>query len=227
MPNYMSEAGLLAHLQIQARNIDDHAAAVGASAATVTAIKDDANNLQELLEYCAAADNFKTTIFGIKKVFLRGDKDDALGAFPDAPTLPALTLTAGVEQRSRERDQRFKRAEGVTEAARLALDLVDESGRVNPESVKPTIKLSEAGGDYEFNVEVSNKSDAEMFSVEVRRMNSEKWTEIKSGTGKSLTVSVVPAVPGQSERLEVRVQLIAKNADYGTPSDSQFVTVNP
>ena len=226
MPDYMSEAGLTAHLQVQADHIDEYAAGINVNAAAITQLKGDAANMRDFIEFCAAVDNYKTTMFGIKRAFIRGDIGTLLGTFPDAPTTPTLTLLAAVEKRSRERDQRFLRSEGITEAARLALDLVDDALRLDPSAVKPTIKLTAAAGDYKFTVEVSHKGDADMFNVEARRMNAEKWTELKSGTGRSVVVTVAPTVAGQSERLEIRVQLIQKNENYGTPSAPQYVTVN-
>jgi hypothetical protein len=38
---------------------------------------------------------------------------------------------------------------------------------------------------------------------------------------------VTPTTPGESEQIQVRVQLKKNNQNYGQPSDMVYVTVNP
>jgi len=40
-------------------------------------------------------------------------------------------------------------------------------------------------------------------------------------------VSITPATPGDTEQMQVRVQLRKSNQNYGQPSDVVYVTVNP
>ncbi|HEX8369837.1 MAG TPA: hypothetical protein VF604_14925 [Pyrinomonadaceae bacterium] len=228
MPNYASDAALLNHLQIQKSNIDQYAAAAGASAADIASIQEDYTNTEWILNFCPLAEEYKTTAFGIKLKFLRGELNEPLGAFVDAPDAsPPAALKAGVEKRSRERDQRFLHSATMNEAARLALDLVDESSNISQHSVKPTVEAFAAAGNYEFALVAANRGKSDMYDVQVRRKGSETWTVVKSATGKSANVTVAPTTPGQPEQLQVRVQLKRKNENYGQPSDPVYVTVNP
>jgi hypothetical protein len=228
MPDYKTDAGLLNHLQIQKSNIDQYAAAASATAADITSIQEDFANMEWILKFCSLAEEYKTTAFGIKKKFLRGELNEALGAFVDAPDAsPPTALKAGVEKRSRERDQRFLRSQTINEAARLALDLLDEPANISPDSVKPTIEQFPAAGNYEFALVAANRGESDMYDVQVRRKGSETWTTVKSATGKSVNVNIAPTTPGQAEQLQVRVQLKRKNENYGQPSDPVYVTVTP
>ena len=58
-------------------------------------------------------------------------------------------------------------------------------------------------------------------------MNTEEWTELASGTGKSGNVHITPATEGQPERLELKVQLYKSNEIYGQTSDPTYATFNP
>lgn len=228
MPNYATDAGLFNHLQIQNSNIEQYAAVAGATAADIASIQEDFTNLQWILKLALLVDEYKATAFGIKKKFIRGEINESLGAFADAPDAsPPSALKAGVEKRSRERDQRFLHSATMNEAARLALDLVNEPPSISPDTVKPTIEPFPAAGNYEFALIIANRGQSDMSDVQVRRKGSETWQTVKSATGKSVNVVVTPTTPGQPEQLQVRVQLKRKNENYGQPSDPVYVTVNP
>ena len=49
----------------------------------------------------------------------------------------------------------------------------------------------------------------------------------KLANGKSADVSVTLTTPGQPEQVQVRVQLLKNNTNYGQLSDASYVTVNP
>jgi hypothetical protein len=228
MPDYMSDAGLLSHLQIQKQNIGQYKAEAGADAEDVASITTDCDNMEFMMELAPLADEFKTTVFGVKKAFIRGEIGGALGSLMTAPAIePPTALVAGVEKRSRERDGRFKRSKTLTEAARLGLDLTDTPSNISPETIKPTIEPFAAAGSYEFALVVANRGDSDMYDVQIRRKGSEQWVTVKSGTGKSVNVNVAPTTEGQAEQFQVRVQLKKRNENYGVPSDPAYVTVNP
>jgi hypothetical protein len=228
MPDYKSDTGLLSHLQIQKSNIEQYAAVAGASVADIASIGEDFINLEWILNFCPLAEEYRATAFGIKKKFIRGQIGESLGAFMDAPDAsPPSALKSGVEKRSRERDQRFLKSPAMTEAGRIALDLVDEPPSVSPETVKPTVQAYSAAGNYEFALVAANRGDSDMYDVQARVKGSETWKTIKSATGKAVNVTVEPTTPGQAEQLQIRVQLRKKNAAYGQPSDPVYVTVNP
>lgn len=228
MPNYASDARLLNHLQIQKANIEQYKLEAGASGADITSIQEDHDNMDWIMNFVLLVNEYSGTAFGIKKNFLRGKIGEPLGNFADAPAaVPPSALKAGVEKRSRERDQRFLRSTTMTEAARLALDLVDTPSNISPDSVKPTVQAYPVAGNYEFALAVANRGDSDMYDVQERRKGSETWKTAQSATGKSVTVTVTPTTLGQAEQLQIRVQLKRKNANYGQPSDPVYVTVNP
>jgi hypothetical protein len=228
MPDYKTDAGLLIHLQKQAATIEQYKDEAGATAAEVTALLEDYANMSAILDLCSLVDEYKTTAFGIKRVFLRGEIGAPIGDFMAAPSAAMPTpLAAGVEKRSRERDGRWKRSATINEAALIALDLVDTDTPETPGDVKPEIELFAAQSNYEFAVVISNRGESDMSDVQIRRMNQESWTTVKSGTGKSISVIVQPTTPGQAEKIEVRVQLKRKNINYGQTSDPAYVTVSP
>ena len=226
---YRSEARFLEHLQTQAANIGQYKNEVLASGDDINGIMHDAAVFESLIETCNLADDFKTTAMGIKRQFFSTKTSPPAGAFMTAPdTSPPFPVEAGAVKRSRERDQRFLRAIAITEAARIALDLVGETPQaLNPDSVQPTAELHAAVSGYEFAAVINNRQNSDMYEIHVQRSGSTVWTMVKSGTGKSVNVTITPTTPGQPEQLLVRVQLYKGNTKYGVPSNPIFVTVNP
>ena len=225
---FKDEATFLQMMQLQRANIAQYATEVGASAADITEITNDADNMEWIIEFCELMDEAKKTAFKVKEAFIRGTKDDdPVGAFVTPPAnTPPFPLVADLEKRARERNGRFLKAKGITEAAKVALGLVGEPPKTD--SVQPTIKVAALPGGYAFEVTVRDKQDATMFTVQVRRMNSETWKDEKSGTSSPIKVTITPSnLQAQAERIEVRVQLYKKDEPYGNPSDAQYVTVNP
>jgi hypothetical protein len=216
-------------LQMQKQNVAQFATESGAKADDITEITNDADVFEFLIETCNFADGFKSTAFGIKKRFFSSKIDPPAGEFVAAPPIiPPADVIAGAVKRSRERDQRFLRSKGITEAAKIALDLVgEESDGVSPDNVKPIVECHAAVSGYEFAVVVGNRQKADMYDVEIQRAGSTKWEIAKSGTGKSVNVTITPTADGKAEQILVRVQLRKGNDKYGVPSDPTYVTVNP
>lgn len=226
---YKSEARFLQHLQTQAANIEQYKGEVGATGDVVTEIINDAAVFEFLIETCNLADDFKTTPMGIKRMFFSIKTEPPVGVFMEPPsTAPPAAIIAGAVKHSRERDQRFLHAAGISEAARIAFDLIGEqSDAPSPGSIKPTVDPHAAAGNYEFGAVIGNRQKADMYNILIQRAGSIEWAVAKSGTGKTINVTVTPTTPGQPEVLLVRVQLIKDDANYGVPSDPVFVTVSP
>lgn len=228
MPDYQSDAGLLSHLQKQNQTINEFKTEAGADADDITSIGNDTANLEFVIELAPIADDFKTSVFGVKRKLIRGEIGEALGTIMAAPsTGPPFALVAGIEKRSRERDGRFKRSKTMTEAARIGLDLVDAAEHIAPESVKPTLEVTEAQGGYEAAVVIGNRGKSSMWRLLGRKMNTETWHDLTSGTGKGASVTITPTTPGQPERMELKIQLYKDNEPYGQPSDPVYATFNP
>ena len=228
MPDYDSEAGLLSHLQKQNQNAAQFKNEVGADTDDLASIAQDTANLEFFIELAPIADEFKTSVFGVKKKLIRGAIGEPLGTIMAAPeTTAPHPLVAGIERRSRERDQRFKRSKTMTEAALIGMDLNDTPAGIAPETVKPTIEAFPAAGNYEFALVVANRGASDMYDAQIRRKGQETWQTVKSATGKSVNVQIEPTSAGAAEQIQVRVQLKKKDAAYGQPSDPTYVTVNP
>lgn len=228
MPDYDTDGGLLSHLQKQNQTIEEFKNEAGADADDITSITNDTANMEFMMELAPIADEFKTSVFGVKRKLIRGNIGEALGTIMAAPATTApFALVAGIEKRSRERDQRFKRSKTMTEAALIGLDLVDTSENISPGTVKPTVDVFGGQNGYMFSVVVGNRGDSDSAEVKIRRSGSETLTAVKTFTGKSVDVTVTPNTPGQPERLQVVIQLKKKNEDYGQPSDAVSVTINP
>lgn len=229
MPDYTSDAGLSSHLQKQTDSIDEFKTEAGADPAEVTELKEDTANMAALVSVAPLAQEYTDTVFGIKRITIRGAIGAAVGKFKTAPdmTMP-FPLVAGIEKRSRERDGRFKRAATITEAALIALDLKD--GKPEPPAIPtPTVETFPAKTGYEFALVVNNRGDSDMAEVQIQRVGTSKWTTIKSGTGKAINITIEPEAgeAGKPIQLLVRVQLLKKNTKYGEPSEPAYVTVSP
>ena len=226
---YRSEPRFLQHLQLQSASAEQYKNETGASPEVIAEIEEDAAVYEWLIETCDLANEFKETAFGIKKRFFSGTPDPPAGQFMIAPGIvPPAAILAGAVGRSRKRDQDFLRFAGITEAAKIAMDLIGDGGTDMPvDQVKPLIKLKPLESEYEFEITVTGKNGAEMVGVQIRRANQEKWETVKFGTGKTIVVKVEPTVDGQIEKFEVRAQLYMKDAPFGQPSDPQYVTVSP
>lgn len=229
MPDYNSDAGLLEHLQIQKQNIAQFKGAAGADDEDIESVMHDHDNMQAILAFCPLADEYKSNAFGIKRALIRGEPGAAVGGLMTAPVfVPPFALVAGIEKRTRERDQRFKRSKTMTEAALLGLDLSGESSSGAVETdFKPSLEAFAAQNGYEAGIIVSNRGRSDMWKVLGRKMNTEKWTELLSGTGKSGNLEIAPATEGQPERMELKLQLYKSNEPYGQASDPVYVTFNP
>ena len=91
---------------------------------------------------------------------------------------------------------------------------------------KPTINTFSAATGYMFTLVVSNRGESDMWDAYIMKKGG-SWTKYGTYNGKSVDITVTPTVPGEPEQIQVRVQLRKKNADYGVPSDNQYVTLNP
>jgi len=228
MPDYNSDAGLLEHLYKQTQSINQYKNEAGADGAEITELDNDYGNMNAIMDFCPLAEEYKTTAFGIKRTLIRGKIGEPVGDMMNAPAFtPPAALNAGIAERSRERDGRWKRAKTMTEAARIALDLLDTPNNVSPETTKPTFEAHPAQMGYEVALVVAHRGKSNMWKVLAQKANSTKWFELATMTGKSGNISIEPSVEGQPERLLLMIQLYKNNEPYGQPSDPQYVSFNP
>lgn len=227
MPDYDSFDGLYNHLKTQAANIERNQTVVGADDDDVNSIFNDKEAMRAVGEYFVLLKNAYKTAARLKRNLTRGSENASLGKLAALPAPPDIPLQAGIRQRSMKRDRRFARSKNITAAALAALDLKSTKTYLSPDDVQPQIKVVARATDYQFEITVTERGKADMFEVEGRRMNSETWENLKNATGKSVLVKVAPSIPGQVERLEIRVRLFRKNQPYGNHSSIVYVNINP
>lgn len=150
---------------------------------------------------------------------------------PAPPTYPAfisgLNWIIGVLPRFRELVELIKASDGYTKAIGEDLMIVRVSpNSIVPSEVTPSIKLFPAAHDYHFSIVVENRGDAKMWDLYITRKGG---SPTKHGTyeGKAADIFVTPTTPGDAEQIQCYIQLRAKNENYGQPSPSVFVTLNP
>jgi hypothetical protein len=221
---YQSEARFLEHLQLQDQNIDQYQTEVGATAAEKDQIKEDAAAFEFLIETCNAVDEYKKAAFAIKAQFFSNKTEPPVGAFVTAPTITAPPILAGAVKRSRELDQRFLHSAGITEAAKVALDLIGPESDA-PVDVKPTFEAHAAQMNFLFSVVTQNRGQADMWEVWARPKGGD-WAVVGSATGKSSDFTYA-AGGDDPVVVDLRIQLKKNNENYGILSDIVSITLNP
>lgn len=219
---------LVACLVLQEANLPTYKTQVGANEADITAVGEELAVLQYLDEYAATTDAKKKTVFEIKQAVFNGDPDDGVSPFPVfAAAAPPSALVAGCLERAQKRNARFKTAEGYTKEIGIALGIDGDAPSIAPDSVKPTLEVTPAQSGYEAAVVIGKRGDATMWKVLGRKMNSEKWDQLESGTGKGGSVTITPTTPGLPEKMQLKIQLYKNNEPYGQQSDPVDATFNP
>jgi hypothetical protein len=213
-----------------ALKFDEFSATLGFAAADVTKVQQDAAVVQWLADAIATAEANLRAFRDYRDEILYNEKGDAAPVAPPTglPAQPAV-MTAEIVERLDKLVNRIRLADNYTQAIGEALGIVPATGGsvVNPANLKPQIQLFPSQTGFMFTTVVSLRGDADMFEVQIRRAGSESWQTVKSGTGKSVDVTVAPTAPGTPEKLEARVILLRKNQPYGQPSDPAYVTVSP
>ncbi len=219
---------LLAMLLLQKANLPTFQAQVGATNTELQEVLDEAVNLQYLIDLSALVDANKKTITKIKQQVYNGDPDEDVSPFPVFPAIAApVALVSGTLDRASKRNRRYKAAVDYTKEIGMALGIDGDTPPVPPESIKPTLDAFPAQSGYEAAIVVGNRGKSGMWKLFGRKMNAEKWSELTSGTGKSLNVKISPTVEGQPERIELKVQLYKANEIYGQQSNPTYATFNP
>lgn len=219
---------LLAMLLIQKTNLPTYKTQVGASDEDIAEVMADADNLQFVVDLSALIEANKKAVNRIKQQVYSGDPDEIISAFPVFPIIvPPNVLIAGCLDRANARNRRFKSAKGYSKEIGIALGIDGDSPSVVSEDIKPTVDVSPAQTNYEGGVMVGKRGKSQMWKLMGRKMNTEKWFEITSGTGKAASFQITPTVEGQPERLELMILLFKGNEPYGQPSNPVYATFNP
>jgi hypothetical protein len=212
-----------------ALKFDEFAVKLGFVAADVTKVQNDNLMIQWLADAQAVAEANLDSFRKFRDESLYDEKGDPAPVDPSTalPPQPAV-LTTEIIERLVKLVERIQLADTYTESIGAALGIITSpEGAISPENVKATMRLFPAQSGYELAIVIEGRGNADMADAQIRRQNSEQWTTVKTGTGKSLNVTIVPTTPGQPEKIEVRVRLFRKNEPYGQASDPAYVTVNP
>ena len=150
---------------------------------------------------------------------------------PQFPANPAFTLPVAIDtgmfDRLNKLVDRIRAAPAYTDEIGALLGILPKQPEnITPEELKPVIKVSDSFANYKFTLNVTRMGQ-ESFKVQIRRSNSETWTDAGFGTSSPMDVTVTPTTPAEPERIQVRVILMSKNQPVGQPSDAVYVTVNP
>ena len=206
----------------------DLAAGLGFTPADVTIVTEDNNVMQFLAGVIVEMEAFTDAVRQYRLI-ISGSK---IGEpTPEFPTMPALVLPnvvpTGIYQRLVELVERIRVAPTFTLeiGAMLGINPVQPPPH-DPTTMKPTIKVTASFDNYKFDATVTRKKMSG-FQVQIRRMDSEVWTNTVFGTTSPIAITVNPTTPGQPERLQVRAILYKQNEPVGQPSDPVYVTVNP
>lgn len=219
---------LLAMYLLQKANLATYKDKVAATDDDIEAVTFGADNLQYMDNYFNLIDANKKTVAKIKQQVYNGDPDEPVSAFPVFPAaVPSHPLASGLNELAQKRNRRFKAADGYTKEIGIALGIDGDTPSIAPESVKPTLEVTEAQGGYEAAIVIGNRGKSSMWRLLGRKMNTETWHDLTSGTGKGASVTITPTTPGQPERMELKIQLYKDNEPYGQPSDPIYATFNP
>lgn len=219
---------LVAMLVLQVANLPTYQTEVGATAADITAVTEELAVLQYLDDLADLVDADKKTLIKIKQTAYNGEMDAEIEPFPVFPVVRSpFAVVAGCLERANRRNRRFKAADGYTKGIGIALGIEGESTTRDPNTVVPTLEAFPAQTGYHAAIVVGNRADSQMWKLLGRRANSEKWTELTSGTGKSADVHIEPTDEGKPERLELKIRLYKNNETYGQPSNPTYATFNP
>lgn len=215
-------------LLLQQENLPTYQTEVGASAADITAVTNDAANLQYLLEYTALIEANKKTVNQIKDAVYEGNPDEAVSPFPIfSPAAPPFPLASGIEKRARQRNARFKTAAGYSEEIGKALGIITGAGEApSTDDLTAALKLTDLGG-YQYSMDFRKQGMDAMFTQQ-RVKGTEKWFDATTALVSPAVVTVdAPATDGAAVQLEIRGRLMKGNQLVGNWSPIYPLTVNP
>lgn len=204
------------------------AAGLGFTPADVTAVENDNEVMQFLAGAVVELKAYEDAVRQYRIIITEDNSGKPTPLFPANPsmTLPVVIPT-GIFERLIKLVDRIELAETYTKEIGAMLGILPSSpAPPDPNTVQPTVKASPSFGGYKFDVTVT-RMGMDGFRMQIRRMDSEIWTDAGFGTSSPLEIIIVPTTPGQPERLQVRAILLKRNEPVGQPSDPVYVTVNP
>ena len=201
----------------------------GLTQANLDQIKDDNNMMQFLASSFVAIDTYEKAWTAFRNGITTQPVGSAAFVAPDPLSLAVPTIPpTGIFQRVIDyRDVVIHSLNYTVEVGQSWGIEPTTANHIAPGDVKPTIIAQGAESDYHFSVIAGNRQDSDQWNVMVLRKGAAGWVVAKTATGKSIDVHLTPLVPGEPEQLQVRIQLLKGNADYGQVSDTVWITINP
>lgn len=191
------------------------------------------NNDNQVFQYLAAIDGqikaFEEAVRLFRINLTEGDIGDQTPRFPANTN---FNLPAGVDTGMFERLDKLRTkimaADPYTNEIGALLDILPSSGGepISDDKLKPKVTVTPQFSSYKFTVHATRMGKSS-YKVQIRRMDSEAWTDAGISTTSDMEIQIEPRTPGQPERLQARVILMHKNQPVGQPSDAVYVTVNP
>lgn len=221
---------LIERLTIETANIAMYQTQCGFGAKDVQDCQQDLANLTTAMNNMVVADADKQSVTQVRDRVYNGDASEIINKYPTfaMTDLPFPDQKPGAKERYLNRRARARLAPDYNTQIGEALGYeTPPAAVIPPESVKPQIEAFPSATGYLCSVVVTNRAEAAMWEVQLRRKGQETWQTIKSATGKSTDINLTPTTPGDSEQVQLRVLLYKNNQPYGQPSDPVYATFNP
>lgn len=204
------------------------ATSLGFTAADVTWVNDDNDVMQFLADIPAQLDAFEGAVRQYRIIITEGDKGAPVPQFPANPAFALeKTIPTGMFERLDKLRTRIMAADNYTDEIGALLDILpSHTEQAAPETLKPVCTVTAAFSGYKYTVHATRLGKPG-YKVQMRRGNSETWTDAGQSQTADIEIHFTPTTPGQPERIQVRVILIDKNEETGQPSDAVYVTLNP
>ena len=228
--NIRTVSELINALTVEQSGMPNYADSLGLTAQDETENEQDLANLQTATGNARIATADKESTTQQQRGIFDGDPKDPIS--PNASftlsRLPFPGAMNGALSRYQSRRTRAKASANYTMQIGEAMGYESpKSSPISPDAVKPTLTAIAAAIGYTVAAIVSERGEAVMWELQMRRKGAETWQSIKTATGKSADVTITPTTPGEPEQIQLRVILYKNNRIYGQPSDSVYVTVNP
>lgn len=222
-------ADLVNVLELQIANLPTYQAEVGATAQDIQDVIDLHANLILIADHCEVVDANKKTEFKVKQLMFDGEIGEGVPPLPVYVKLTwATTPVAGARDLTMNRNKRFMLGPGYKFEIGVALGIeVESPDGLVPSTVVPTIEVHGAQTGAMFGILVGNRGDSNMWQVQILRKGASVWENLDKFSGKTADVTVPLTNPGESEQIQVRIQLLKNNLPYGQLSLAATVTINP
>jgi len=217
--NLMANCGL---------KIATHQAALGLTAGQVTVIQNICATFLVVYDWIEATRDTAKSAGEWRDDYFYGEA----GSPPAEPVFqeyvpPATPANRGLVNLFKQLRDQIVNTPGFPDAIGEDLGFLgEEINPISPPTVQPTIQVFPAANGHHFSIVVANRGGATMWDVYITRKGGTPQKH-SSYDGKSADVYVDLQVPGDAEQIQVYVQLRKNNADYGQPSLTANVTLNP